>query len=115
MLTAPLSKRRVAAAPSESGSLPSISALHEDNTGWTLARELESDQQHLRVFTKTRRGELSFRFEAVINSTAVELVSMCREADLMPTWISFCSSAGVWAAGAPVSVLRFKKTADLNF
>lgn len=79
----------------------------EDLAEWALARVLESERQSLRVYTRARRGELSFRCEAVVDSTVVELLSMGRETDLIPTWVSLCTSAGVTRVNSPLDVLAY--------
>lgn len=79
---------------------------------WELARELEDAQQHLRVWTQASRGQLSFKMEAMVNSSVVELVAFSRETDLMPTWVWMCKSAAVTRVVSPLDIYAY---ADFGF
>lgn len=74
------------------GAVPSDSRTDGE---WRLAAQIDDVAAPLRVYTRVRRSELSFRFEATIDASVTEVVSIAREADLMPSWNPFCQAAGV--------------------
>ena len=73
---------------------------------WRLAVETEGEQP-LRVETSVRRGELAFRFEATLDASVAEIISLARETDLMPTWNPFCARAGVAKVASPLDLFAY--------
>lgn len=65
-----------------------------DDSEWYHSISLDGDQP-LTVHTRVRRGELSFRFDATMDASIGEIISLARETDLMPVWNPYCAEAGV--------------------
>ena len=58
--------------------------------GWQLARHVEDGHQWMKAYTKSEPGWLSMRIDATVEGTALEVLSILREVDLMPLWNVFC-------------------------
>ena len=65
-----------------------------DEREWRHSISLEGAQP-LTVHTRVRRGEMSFRFDATLDASVSEVLSLARETDLMPVWNPYCREAGV--------------------
>ena len=61
---------------------------------WRLATDITGDQP-LKVHTRVRAGELSFRMSATLDASVAEIVSLARETDLMPVWNPYCRVGGL--------------------
>ena len=77
-----------------------------DDRDWRLAVDLDGDAP-LKVHTRVRRGELSFRFEATLDAGVATIISLCRETDLMPTWNPYCKEAGVAKLASPTDLWAY--------
>ena len=84
-----------------------------DDIGWHLARTMDSGDQRIEVHARVRHGgELGFRFTGALDSSIVELLSLARETDLMPTWNIYCSVGNVVRVASPTELWAF---ADFHF
>ena len=59
--------------------------------GWELVRQVDG----LRLYTRTLRLELHFRFVAEVATGVAELLCIPREIDLAPTWNRFAGDSGI--------------------
>lgn len=74
--------------------------------GWVLGSEVSSPNG-LRVWHRMEAasGDLAVRFEGQIeDATISEMVSLLRETDLAPSWLSLAKSAAITRIGGPLEV-----------
>lgn len=101
------------AAPREAGATATAPVVEGDDESWKPATSItEKSGTSLRVRTRARRGELGFRIEGTLDASVVELVSLVRETDLMPTWNAYAREGRVVRLASPTELWAY---ADFRF
>jgi hypothetical protein len=99
-------------------------AVLDNIADWSLAKREETgadEHQWMELYTQDREGLLRFRIVCRVRASMVELFSLIREVDLMPTWNRMVSSAGdsssssTTAATAASSSSQWRPHATLSF
>ena len=79
---------------------------------WQLANEIKGRRESVIIYVRTSSGELGFRMKGRLQTSSVVLVSIFREADLLPTWNKFIDQAKVVHVATPTQLWAF---ADMKF
>lgn len=64
------------------------------------------------MYTWVRRGELSFHFDATLDTGISTVLALARETDLMPVWNPYCKLAAVMKLASPLDLYAY---ADFGF